>query len=105
MSWRWIIVAAIVGLGLWECLDHSTLALAQEGDDPTAGQNSSPARPAYKSLRYDEDYSFLSDPAQRSDWLDSLKYIPMGAMDGRYLSIGGELRERYEFYHNEDFGG
>jgi hypothetical protein len=70
----------------------------------TGAQHSSPARPDYKSLRYDEDYSFLSDPAQRSDWLDFLKYVPLGAIEGRYLSIGGEVRQRYEFFHNPDFG-
>jgi len=60
-------------------------------------------RPAFKSLRYDEDYSFLADPAQRTEWLDFLKYIPIA--DGRlgYVSIGGEARERFETYENEFF--
>jgi len=60
-------------------------------------------RPAFKSLRYDEDYSFLANMAQRTEWLDFLKYIPVA--DGRagYVSIGGEVRERFETYENEFF--
>jgi hypothetical protein len=29
-----------------------------------------PPRPAYQFMRYDEDWSALSDPSRRSDWLD-----------------------------------
>jgi len=59
------------------------------------------ARPPYRFLRYDEDYSFLADPAQRVDLLDWVKYIPL---DGAgFLSFGGEARERFETYGNEFF--
>jgi len=33
--------------------------------------------PAYKMLRFDEDYSYLADPTNRTDWFDPLKYIPL----------------------------
>jgi hypothetical protein len=34
-----------------------------------------------------------------------VKYIPLFDCDsGDYLSIGGELRELYEFFHNENLG-
>ena len=63
--------------------------------------NADEARPPYKFLRYDEDYSFLSDPTQRTDLFDCVKYIPL---DGAgYLSFGGEVRERFETYKNEEF--
>ncbi len=63
--------------------------------------NAGEARPPYKFLRYDEDYSFLSDPTQRTDLFDWVKYIPL---DGAgYLSFGGEVRERFETYKNEEF--
>jgi hypothetical protein len=63
--------------------------------------NADEARPPYKFLRYDEDYSFLSDPTQRTDLFDWVKYIPL---DGAgYLSFGGEVRERFETYNNEEF--
>ena len=60
-------------------------------------------RPPFKSLRYDEDYSFLADSTQRTNFWDPVKYIPFA--DGRagYLSFGGEARERFEGYENEFF--
>jgi hypothetical protein len=60
-------------------------------------------RPSFKSLRYDEDYRFLSDPSRATEPWDPLKYLPL--MEGRagYLSLGGELRERVESYENEFF--
>lgn len=60
--------------------------------------------PKYKPLRYDEDYSFLRDPSKRTDcYWDRIKYIPLNAPD-RYLSIGGEVRERLEAFHNPNYG-
>lgn len=67
-----------------------------------AGQNP-PARPAYQELRWDEDWSFLRDRAQRSDFWDPAKYIPLND-HGWFLSIGGESRTRYEFFRNASFG-
>jgi len=61
------------------------------------------ARPGFKSLRYDEDYSFLSDPARRTDWWDPIKYIPVAQGRAGFLSLGGDLRERFETYRNEFF--
>ncbi|MBS0153756.1 MAG: alginate export family protein [Nitrospira sp.] len=58
----------------------------------------------YKQLRYEEDYSYLKDPSRRTDFWDPIKYISFGGRDDWYLSIGGEVRERYEFYHNEEAG-
>ena len=55
-------------------------------------------------LRYDEDYSYLADPAQRQgDW-DPIKYVPLSADGASYLSFGGELRERFEATNNPAFG-
>lgn len=60
--------------------------------------------PSYKSLRYDENYSYLEDPACRTDFWDPLKYIPIGDNPDVYLSFGGELRERFEQYWSPNFG-
>lgn len=65
---------------------------------------SCPTPPPYKLLRYDEDYSYLKDPTCRTDFWDPIKYIPLSDSEIAYLSIGGELRERYEFIHNPDAG-
>jgi hypothetical protein len=36
-----------------------------------------PISPTYTISRYDEDYSFLANPANRTDSLDLIKYIPL----------------------------
>ena len=59
--------------------------------------------PALESLRADEDWSLLRDPRLRTDTWRRLKYIPL-TEHGSYLSLGGDLRERYEGYLNEGFG-
>jgi hypothetical protein len=62
-----------------------------------------PAHP-YASLRYDENYAALRDPAKRTDGLDGLKFIGLNAAQTAYLSLGGEARLRYQYFHNEDWG-
>lgn len=55
------------------------------------------APPAYQVFRYDENYSCLSNAANRTNWFDAAKYIPMRADDPLwYLTFGGEVRERFE---------
>jgi hypothetical protein len=70
------------------------------------GASPEPGDPVYHSLRYDDEFAWLADPAKSSDPWDKLKYIPIG--DGQYgttwLSLGGELRERFESYLNPNFG-
>jgi alginate export protein len=61
------------------------------------------AVPPYQSLRYDEDWTYLKDPAKRTDPWDSLKHIVLKEPDW-YLSLGGELRVRYELFDNAAFG-
>jgi hypothetical protein len=61
-------------------------------------------RPNFSKLRQDEDWSPLRDPAQRRSTLDALKFIPLNRDGSVYLSLGGELRERYEYTHNPAWG-
>jgi len=64
-----------------------------------------PAPPAYKILRFTEDYSFLSDPAKRGDLFDPVKYIPLRTNEPNwYLTFGGEVRERFEGNYDQNFG-
>jgi alginate export protein len=64
-----------------------------------------PVQPAYTASRYDEDYSFLANPANRTETLDLIKYIPLFNWGQDYfLTLGGELREQYEFIENDNFG-
>lgn len=60
--------------------------------------------PAYTELRYDEDYSYLKDSANRTDIFDPIKYIPLSEKEGWYLTLGGEVRDRYENFQNYLFG-
>src|SRR6187399_339647 len=54
----------------------------------------------YKKLRYDEDWTYLRDPAKHTDFWDPVKYIPLDKAGDSYLSFGGEARLRYELYDN-----
>ena len=60
------------------------------------------APPAYTVVRWNEDYSYLKDSGKRSDPFDAIKYIPLGP-DDFYLSVGGQVRERYEYFNNNNF--
>src|SRR6266404_350971 len=60
---------------------------------------------AYNMLRFDEDYSCLTNEANRTDWFDPIKYIPLRTDAPLwYLSFGGELRERFEGNYDPNFG-
>jgi hypothetical protein len=63
-----------------------------------------PPTPGYKYLRYDEDYSYLRDPACRTDPFDKVKFIPVNANGDMYLSFGGETRQNVEYFHNAQWG-
>lgn len=74
-------------------------------DDMNTTGETPPPPPAYDMLRYYENYSYLANPALRSDWFDSIKYIPLSTNNPSwYLTIGGELRERFEGNYNLNFG-
>ncbi len=62
--------------------------------------------PNYHNLRYLDDFSH-TDPNKPADFWDPLKFIPMGESPGdarSYLTLGGELRERFESYNHPNFG-
>jgi hypothetical protein len=68
------------------------------------GQGGGPPAP-YTAVRWNEDYSYLKDPARKNDLFDPVKYIPFNASGSIYLSLGGQFRERYEnFGTNNNFG-
>jgi len=61
------------------------------------------SRPNFRKLRYEEDYSHLHEAGDR-DLFDPVKFLPF-TKDGRYyLSLGGEVREHYEFTENPAWG-
>lgn len=84
--------AAASGLACWLGLAGAASAQAPTSEPPP-----------FARLRQDEDYSYLADPSARTGLFDPIKYIPIG--DGpAFLSLGGELRHRYEYTRNPGFG-
>src|SRR5688572_348895 len=63
------------------------------------------APPAYTPLRWNEDYSYLKDPARRTDPFDPIKYIPLSGDGDIWLSLGGQYRYRYELFSGVNFNG
>jgi hypothetical protein len=61
-------------------------------------------RPEFKLSRQDEDWSGLRDRLSRNDILDSFKFIPFNQDESMWLTLGGEARERYEFFQNANWG-
>jgi hypothetical protein len=58
----------------------------------------------YHSLRYLEDYSFLSDSNQQQDFFDPIKFISLSSSGDIHLSIGGETRQHFEYIEDENWG-
>jgi hypothetical protein len=81
------LIAGFAGLG-------SSGALAQA---PTT-------RPALLAEPWNEDWSSLKNPGNRADLFDPIKYIPLNSAGDVYLSLGGQVRERYELFNNSLFG-
>jgi hypothetical protein len=82
------------------------LACAQlsQAQSNSAVESQAPVR-TYHLLREDDDWSFLANPAERQDFWDSIKYIPL--REGRndwFLSMGGETREVWEQIGNDNWG-
>jgi len=80
------------------------IALGAVAMTDAARADDEPARPAIAFNRWQEDWSVLADPALRTEPLDSLKYIPLGWGPQTYLSLGLNLRERYEQSDANGFG-
>lgn len=62
------------------------------------------AFPPIKKLRFDEDYSDMANRPRPSCWPDCWKYIPLDDYGRGYLTLGGEIRQRYEYTANPNFG-
>jgi hypothetical protein len=78
---------------------------ALAADEITATEKFSPLPSSYQILRFDENYSYLSNPTNRTDLFDPFKYIPLRSGEPAwYLGLGGELRERFEGNYDPDFG-
>jgi hypothetical protein len=75
--------------------------------DQTTG-TTAPAKPAtppkYTVSRWDESYGYLSNPDNRTDFLDPLKFVPLDQTGDIYATFGGQVRDRYEYFNHNLFG-
>ncbi len=55
-------------------------------------------------LRYDDTYACFRDAENRDDVSNDIKFIPLTEDEKVFLSLGGEVRQRYEYTHNPLFG-
>lgn len=64
-----------------------------------------PAHPAILFNRWQENWAVLADKTMPREPFDGLKYIPLSQGDpGTYLSLGANLRERFETNNAPSFG-
>jgi Alginate export len=83
----------------------SVAARAQTPDPVPPGPPMNPDCPPLTPVdQASENFSFLKDPSNRSDFWDPLKYIPLDPGGDSYLTLGFENRSEYEWFQNAMWG-
>ncbi len=86
-------------------LMSSAASLAQTPQPPPPGPPENPLRPLLAPVgQADENWSFLRNPANRTDLWDPLKYIPLDSSGTYYLTFWFEDRSEFEWFQNEMWG-
>jgi len=102
---RWL-VAVIIGLAVTSpCIVPGACPVFAQ----TSQGESEVKRPAYQigsAGRFDEDWSVLRgvDLGNTDDFWDRLKFIPLTPDQSVWLTLGGQVRERGEYYGQYLFG-
>src|SRR5437016_13180109 len=110
LSWpaapRRLGLAVVMSAALWlpSSIDRVPAAWAQAGRT-----QSEPTRPAYQigsAGRFNEDWSVLRgiDVDKTDDFWDRLKFIPLSSDENIWLTLGGQARERGEYFRQYLFG-
>lgn len=99
---RRAVSTAAYALGVLVATAVSHPVLAQSDYERLA--QSDAARTPYQQSRYNDDFRYLADPARHDDLWDPLKYLKLGERPDFYLTLGGELREKYGHYDQPFFG-
>ncbi len=55
-------------------------------------------------LRFDDEYGCFRDSENREGFPGGIKFIPLDQDEQIFLSLGGEVRQRYEYTHDPLFG-
>ena len=99
-------VTVIVGMALLALafVSGALPAWAQAG--PPASEPQRPALQIGNAARFDEDWSVLRgvDLSTTDDFWDRLKFIPLTTDGSVWLTIGGQARERGEYFRHFLFG-
>lgn len=85
-------------------LDTLLIIVVLFSGGPVNGHMTRCRPPSHMPLRQDEHYSYLRGRSCRHDFWDRVNYVPLDSSGSRYLTIGGEVREWYEGYHNGNWG-
>ncbi|CAI8812251.1 MULTISPECIES: alginate export family protein [Burkholderia] len=109
-AWRGVLPTAMLAAGA--ATYAGTAAGADASSDPAPATAAAPAagtsctakRPTVLFNRWQEDWSVLANPCVPRKPLDALKYIPLGGDPSTYLSLGANLRERFELNNAPLFG-
>jgi hypothetical protein len=98
------VLSLLVGCACMVGLAPSRLAAAATDEVPTPSPEA-PVRPPILFNRWQEDWSVLANPDVPREPFDNLKYISLSDQDPRtYLSLGANLRERFESNDATSFG-
>lgn len=82
-----------------------TVALVVGASGPALGQAAPTQRtPDFKLIRFEEDHAYLATGERPLTAWERLKYVPLDESGSVWLSFGGELRGRWEYQRNPDFG-
>jgi Alginate export len=100
----WLGIVAGVALQTLSFVHGVLPALAQ-----TNQAGSQPNRPTYQigsAARFNEDWSVLRgfDLDKTDDFWDRVKFIPLTPDDNVWLTLGGQARERFEYFRQFVFG-
>lgn len=71
-------------------------------ENEASNTNACPTRPKISTNRWQENWDVLKNPCVPKKIGDDFKYIPFG--DNNYLSLGANIRERFEVNNNAKFG-
>ena len=98
--------AVIVGMALQSLAFVYGVLPAQAQVPPPASELQRPALQIGSAGRFNEDWSVLRgvDPSATDDFWDRLKFIPLTSDGSVWLSLGGQARERAEYFRHFLFG-
>ncbi|HLM38794.1 MAG TPA: alginate export family protein [Microvirga sp.] len=102
----WTAKAALLVIALLTVPNAVAQSTGEAGgsDRPARHETTKPA-PNLTNPRYPEDYSYLRNPANRTEaWWERFKYIPLNGAGDVYLTLGAEIRFREEAYWNFNWG-